>query len=101
MGTKKFTVLDKELTISEVRIIILDLYCFARKEVASILDRSPSTVETHIHNVYRKYDLKGQRDLHRFGFENGFYGSGFFQGEYLFTDMEGLPWTQECVSPTL
>lgn len=92
MRTKKYMVRGKELTITEVRVIILDLYCFARKEAARYLNRSPNTVETHIRNIYQKFELKGQRELHRFAFENGFYNDGYFLGEYLFVEFEDLPW---------
>ncbi|MDB4655924.1 helix-turn-helix transcriptional regulator [Flavobacteriales bacterium] len=92
MTTRKFSVLSNELTITEVRILILDTHCNVRKEVAAILDCSPSTVDTHIRNIYRKYDLKGQRDLQRFAYDNGFYNKGFFSDEYLFEGLEGLPW---------
>ena len=94
MKIRKYSVHGRELTITEVRIIILDLHCFARKEVASILDRSPNTVETHIRTIYQKLDLKGQRDLQRFGYANGFYNKGYFEGEYLFEGFERLPWEQ-------
>ena len=95
MTTRKYFVQGKELTQTEVRVIILDIYCFARKEVASLLDRSPDTIKTHIRNIYRKYGLKGQRDLQRFGFENGFYNKGFFNGEYMFVGYQNLPWVKQ------
>jgi DNA-binding NarL/FixJ family response regulator len=92
MRTRKFTVGKKELTITEVRVLILDMYCFARKDAAGYLGRSPNTVKTHIRNIYEKCDLRGQRDLQRFGFEHGFYNAGYFQGEYLFSEFVKLPW---------
>lgn len=95
MRTRKYAVLDKELTQTEVRVIILDMYCFARKEVASLLDRSPDTVKTHIRNIYRKYGLKGQRDLQRFGYDNGFYNNGFFNNEYMFVGYKNMPWLKQ------
>ena len=95
MKTRNYTVLDKQLTTTEVRVVILDLYCFARKEVASLLGCSPHTVDTHIRNIYRKLSLKGQRDLQRFGYENGFYNKGFYGGEYMFVGYSNMPWMQQ------
>ncbi|MFT5309253.1 MAG: DNA-binding NarL/FixJ family response regulator [Bacteroidia bacterium] len=92
MSTRKFTIQGKDLTITEVLIIILDVHCDARKHVADILGSSTSTVETHIRNIYQKYDLKGQRDLQRFAYDNELYNKVFFRGEYLFAIYENLPW---------
>lgn len=95
MKTKKYSVHGKQLTQTEVRVIILDLYCFARKEVAHILGCRPDTVKTHIQNIHRTLGFKGQRNLQRFGFENGFYNKGVFNNEYMFVGYQNLPWLKQ------
>ena len=94
MRGKKYVVANKYLTQTEVRIIILDMYCYARKEIAHLLGSSPHTVKTHIQNIYRKLGINGHRDLQRFGFDNGFYNAGFFENEYLFDGFDNLPWEE-------
>ena len=92
MRAKKFKVLDKELTITEARILILDLYCNSRQEIATVLGCKHNTVRTHIRTIHDKYGLHGQRELLRFAIDNGFYNAGYLQGEYLFENLENLPW---------
>jgi len=86
MKTRKFLVADREMTITEVRVLILELYCDHRMQVADILGNSIHTIETHLRNIKDRYDLKGHRGLFRFGYEHDFLKNGFFRGEFMFED---------------
>lgn len=92
MASRRFEVLGNYLTLAEVRIIILELYCKTRHQTATILGCSENTVCTHIKNVYRKYNLHCQRELFNFGHDNGFRNGGFFQGENVFEGIANVPW---------
>ena len=92
MRTRKFALGNQELTITEMRVLILELYCDVRKEVAPIMNCKPSTVESHIKNIYAKLRIKGTKHLCRFAAENGLYCKGYYNGEYLFAGFSNLPW---------
>lgn len=101
MTTRKFAVGNAELTITEMRVLILELYCDVRKEIAPILGNKQSTVESHIKTIYVKLGLKGQRSLYRFAAENGLYKKGYYNGEYLFANFNNLPWLVTVTEPVL
>lgn len=95
MEREKLIVCGKKTTYTEVRVLILDLYCNTRQEVADLLGSSIHTIDTHIRNICRKYDFHNLRELHRFGHENGFFEKGHFKGEYLFADLTEVPWSAD------
>lgn len=91
MKPKKYTVLSKELTDTVIKVLILDIYCKTRKDAANILGISVNTVKSHLKTYKDAFNVSSTREIHCFGIDNGFYNNGYFQGDFLFYDEEGLP----------
>ena len=98
MKTRKFEVANRSLSITEARVLILELYCNSRMEMADILGNSIHTIDTHIRNICNRFGLTGKRDIYRFGNTHGFYANGYFQGENLFEGFARLPFPREDVA---
>lgn len=83
------------LTETEVRVIILSLYCNARKDIADILGNRLNTINTHVKTIYNKLKLKGQLDLFRYGLKRNLYNKGYVGNRYMFDGYQNLPWEDD------
>lgn len=92
MKTRKFTIDGHEVTITELRLIILDLYVGTRRMLLKFTPQKRGTINTHFERLYIRLDLPGRLKLHHWAIRNGLDNKGYYQGEYLFEGYQKLPW---------
>ncbi len=85
------------LTITEVRIMVIFCYCTQLKEVAIYQNRSVNTIYGEAKKIYAKLNVAGCVEMHRFSILNGLRNNGYVQGHYLFDQNQKMPWKHEIV----
>lgn len=95
MKTRRLIIDGSHLTITELRLIIIDLYVDARKNMVDYITQTLSTVESHLKRIYQRLRLRNKTDLHLWAHRNGLFNNGYYQGEYLFEGYERVPWKVE------
>ena len=87
-----FHIDGKRITACRARIIILQCYGVARKNIAATLGLSINTVDTQLDRIHKILAVHNQGDLVGWATEHGLRNKGFVQGIYLFSNYTGLPW---------
>lgn len=92
MKTRKFNIDGHEVTITELRLIILDLYVGTRKVLLRFTPQKKGTVNAHFSNLYGRLEQPSRLLLQRWAIRNKLDNKGFFRGENLFEGYKKLPW---------
>jgi hypothetical protein len=97
MKTRTFIIDEKKLTLLQLQLIIIDLYCKNRSCVSDHVEQEQGTVCSHFKIIYPKLQVCNERELYRWCFKLGLFNNGYYMGENLFPNWPyPLPWhTQE------
>lgn len=88
-----FTIDGKPITLSQARLLSLNMHALMRKELAEILGNSVSTINTHFNTIHKILGVDSSSKARLWARKNDFDDKGCYNGLYLFEGKEGnYPW---------